>query len=289
MVTCRKVRVVGPDDVEAVLDFLARHAASTMFLRGNLLRAGAVDRGARLEGTYAAAFEGGTVTAVAAHYWNDNLILEAPDHLDEVVAVATAASGRPVRGILGRSSQVRAAREALGMTDLETTLESSEGLFFLRLATLRVPGLLTDGSALCRVPRERELPLLVAWRAAYRVEALGATDADAVHAQAKDEIHAIHEDGLHWVLEVGGELVAYSAFNATVPDCVQIGGVWTPPALRGRGYGRSVVAGTLLLAHKGGVSTSVLFTENPAAERAYRSLGFERTGDYAIVFFAEPA
>jgi len=79
--------------------------------------------------------------------------------------------------------------------------------------------------------------------------------------------------------------VSYSAFNAMLPEIVQIGGVWTPPALRGRGYGRSVVAGSLLAARKQNVRRAVLFADplNPAAKRAYLSLGFRIVGDCGLV------
>ena len=62
---------------------------------------------------------------------------------------------------------------------------------------------------------------------------------------------------------------------------------WTPPALRGRGYGRSVVAGSLQIARDRGARLAVLFTgeDNGAARAAYVSIGFRPIGDYAIVFF----
>ena len=79
----------------------------------------------------------------------------------------------------------------------------------------------------------------------------------------------------------------YSAFNAALPDCVQVGGVFTPPPLRGRGFGRAVVAGTLLLARERGVERSVLFTgpDNAPAQTAYRALGYRDIGDYGLVLF----
>jgi predicted GNAT family acetyltransferase len=67
--------------------------------------------------------------------------------------------------------------------------------------------------------------------------------------------------------------------------------VWTPPALRGRGYGRAVVAGALAIARHGGVTGAILATgrHNSAAQAAYRAIGFERVGDYATLIFATDA
>jgi predicted GNAT family acetyltransferase len=70
-----------------------------------------------------------------------------------------------------------------------------------------------------------------------------------------------------------------------LPDVVQIGGVYTPPALRSRGYARAVVAGSLAAAAAMGVGRSILFTgrDNVAARRAYESIGYRRIGDYGLV------
>jgi len=64
---------------------------------------------------------------------------------------------------------------------------------------------------------------------------------------------------------------------------VQLGGIYTPPALRGRGFARCAVAASLLAARERGASRAVLFTGNPNAVRTYEALGFARVGDYSIV------
>ena len=66
---------------------------------------------------------------------------------------------------------------------------------------------------------------------------------------------------------------------------MQIGGVWTPPEFRGRGYARGVVAGSLVVARKHGVQRAVLFADpaNDTARRAYLYLGFRIVGDYGLV------
>jgi predicted GNAT family acetyltransferase len=67
--------------------------------------------------------------------------------------------------------------------------------------------------------------------------------------------------------------------------------VWTPPELRGRGYARAVVAGSLLAVRVEGIRRAVLFTDddNVQAQRAYVALGFARVGDYGIVLLARPS
>lgn len=65
---------------------------------------------------------------------------------------------------------------------------------------------------------------------------------------------------------------------------MQIGGVYTPPALRGRGHARAVIAASLLDARARGVRRAVLFTAGANAEAAYRALGFGATGRFGLVF-----
>ena len=78
--------------------------------------------------------------------------------------------------------------------------------------------------------------------------------------------------------------MAKSSFNARIKEAVQIGGVWTPPELRNRGYGRSAVAASLLEARSEGVEKAILFTggDNIPAQKAYTSLGFQPIGRYRI-------
>jgi predicted GNAT family acetyltransferase len=83
----------------------------------------------------------------------------------------------------------------------------------------------------------------------------------------------------------GGDLVSLSGFNATLPDMVQLGGIYTPPALRGRGYAKAAVAGSLLAARERGAERAVLFTSTASAARSYEGIGFRRAGDYCLVLF----
>jgi RimJ/RimL family protein N-acetyltransferase len=282
-----RVRVLGAGDAPAFEAFLAPRADSSLFLLANARRAGFLDRGRRFEGTYAGAFENDHLVAVAAHFWNGFLAVQAPKHLNVVVEKAIGSSGRTVAGLTGPHEQVVAARRVLHADNRRAAVEAPEGLFGLDLSDLRVPDALAAGAARCRVPRDGEVDFLCAWRAAYRREALGEPEGAENRKAALDEVRELHAAGSHFVLEAQGQAapVSYSAFNARLPEIVQVGGVWTPPDQRGRGYARAVVAGSLLEARAQGVLRAVLFTESPAARRAYEALGFRRVGEYGLVIF----
>ncbi len=283
------LRLLQSGDEAALDTFLARHADSSMFLRSNARAAGFVDRGRPLQGTYAAVLVQGEIVAVAAHCWNGSVLVQAPVRLEDVVRAAVQRSGRAVGGLAGPWSQVTAARRALRLEERPTAKASREELYALNLRELLVPPALAEGRLLCRRPRKSELDLLIEWRVGFALEALGAANGAELRTQCRDEVVLHHGEGSDWVLLDGDTPVAYSVFNARLPEIVQIGGVWTPPALRGRGYARAVVAGSLLEARGGGVGRAVLFTDpgNPPAGRAYRALGFQVVGDYGLVLFEQ--
>jgi predicted GNAT family acetyltransferase len=281
------VRVLGPGDEEALEAFLISRPYTTMFLRGNLRQAGIVDRGEFMQGTYVAAFEDDAVVAAGSHFWNGNLNLEAAGHVEEVVRTALRASGRGVRGIVAPHAQAVAARRLLGLEDAPTMMDSKEDLFHLELDALRVPTALASGEVSCRRAREDDADVLAPWRVAYDIETLGVPEDQAVKNASRERTRRGVATGNVWVLAKDGGLVSMTAFNATLPDCVQVGGVYTPPELRSRGYARAAVAGSLIDARDEGATRSILFTgeENHPARACYEGLGYERVGDYGLILF----
>jgi len=279
------VRVLQPGDEEALRGFLESRPDTTMFLRGNLAAAGLVDRGERFQGTYAAAWEGPAVVAVAALFWNGTLIVEAPRDLEAVVREAVRCAPRGVRGMLGVHAFVEEARAVLGLEGAPAASDSREILYGLDLGALVVPAALHGGEVRCRRAQLADLETLIPWGRAYRVEAIGLEDGpDLARAVEEAERSGIRGRRI-WILESGGEPVATTAFNTQTADCVQVGGVYTPPALRSRGYARAAVAGSLRDARAEGAVRSILFTgeDNPAAQACYARLGFEVIGDYHML------
>jgi len=286
------VELLAPGDEERLDRFLAAHSDSSMFLRSNWRAEGLADRGGRLQGIYAADVAGGEVVGVAAHYGNGMIALQAAKgRAAALAAAAVRATGREVRGMGGPGAQVEEVRQALGWAGAAAAVDSREDLFALELGSLVVPEGLGRGAVGCaRVGRE-EVELASAWRVAYSIEALGGAAGAELEREARASIEREVERGALWILrEAGGAPVAMSALNARLPDRVQVGGVYTPPELRGRGYAGAVVAGQLLEVRASGVVRAVLFTaaDNHPARRAYQRLGFERVGDYGLLLFVEP-
>jgi predicted GNAT family acetyltransferase len=285
------IRILVPGD-ESILDaFLAEHSDSSMFMRSNLRAVGLVYNGAPLEARWVAAFEGERIAAVAAHAWHGGVVLQAPRLVPEVTRAAVAASGRAVTALFGPWNQIVAARDALGVRPEDVQWETHDDLLAVELAQLDVPPALRSGRVSCERADRAEFERLVAWRIGFSVETLQKPHGPALEAQARDEVERSLRDRSLYLLREDGTPVSTATLTARTPDCVLVGGVWTPPELRGRGLARAVVAGALLDARSEGATRSVLFTgqENRSAQQVYRTLGYRLVGDYGIMRLAAGA
>jgi ribosomal protein S18 acetylase RimI-like enzyme len=260
-----------------------------LFFYGNMLAAGLADTGEPFAGTYAAAFEGSRIVAVAGHFWNNTMLLQAPFHLQLLIRMAQRSCGRPLKRLVGPDEQVAMAIDYLGLTASALQMDEPEKLYSLDLSNLTLPVLLARKRARSRLIEPEDEDLVTAWRAGYYRELHLAEDSDELHDTARKAVQREIALRRTWLLEVGGKPVSCTSFNATVRDegiasIVQVGGVYTPPEERGQGYARAVVAASLLDARAEGFERSVLFTgiSNMPAQKAYEALGYRVIGSYRI-------
>ncbi|WP_126978842.1 GNAT family N-acetyltransferase [Frigidibacter oleivorans] len=273
------MRPATPADIPALEAFLARHAETSMFLRANL--AHGVTGGAD---PYATRYwlAGDPVGGVVALTTQGMVLVQRPGGAGGGARAVLA--GQAVTGLNGAADQVQALSAELGLDGAPAALARDEPLYRLALAELTVP----PGTSRMRPAGPEDAPLLSRWRAGYMAEALNAAPGPANEATAARQIAAQTALGTLRVLEEAGAPVAMTAFNAVLPDMVQVGGVWTPPAHRGRGHARRLVALHLAEAAAQGVSRAILFASGPPAMRAYEAVGFRRIGAYRLVLFDAP-
>jgi GNAT superfamily N-acetyltransferase len=277
------IRILDDSDQTKLEAFLIGHRDSSMFLRSNALRVGLVYRDAPLHALYTGAFEESRVIGVVAHAWSGMVLLQCSGNLDELARRCILSSGRKVTGFAGPADQVRRAQIALNLADAPAKMAEDEWLYALDLAELKIPELLTNGNIRCRPPLPEERNLLCEWRSAYDIEILGSTDSEETRNRAAAALDRQIAEGNAWVAIRNGVSVSLSAFNATLPDIVQLGGIYTPPEHRGRGYAKAAVAASLIAARQRGATRAVLFTSNPSAARSYEAVGFRRLGDYGLI------
>ncbi|MEM9797528.1 MAG: GNAT family N-acetyltransferase [Pseudomonadota bacterium] len=207
----------------------------------------------------------------------------APGGIDAATC-APCLRGREIMGFIGAAPPVRAIMSATGLVGRAEGL-GAEGLdkdepqFLLDLERLTVPG--GSGDLVSLAPYR---DIAVDWRLAYDTELkVRLNDRDRA---AADVARWIARDS-HRVLVIDGMPVAMTGFNASLPDIVQVGGVYTPPERRNRGHARRAVALHLAEARAKGVRRATLFAASETAVACYRPLGFARIGDFAIVLLGE--
>ncbi len=85
-----------------------------------------------------------------------------------------------------------------------------------------------------------------------------------------------------WFWDVGGQPVATVAGSADLEAAARVGMVYTPPELRGRGYGSAATAALSQRLLDQGVRACFLFTDlaNPTSNAIYQRIGYESRGDY---------
>lgn len=278
------IREAGPEDRAALEALLLRRIDGAMFPLSNL-RAYGLGRGDFPTADFRASrfwlVDGRGVVGINRRGMLMALLEDGVD----LSGLRAALAGLLVSGAVGPVVSVRQTLAALGLDGVPKRLDRDEPGFALDLSELRVP----DAAGAALVPASDALrDVLVAWRAEYHGDVLGTSGIEAEERAAEDIAGYIAE-GTHRVLLIDGQPVAMTGFNARLPEIVQVGGVYTPPALRGRGYAKAAVALHLAEARDAGVGRAVLFAASDAAARAYLGIGFQPSLEFALVLLSDPA
>lgn len=284
----RKLRAGEEEKLEV---FLSKYAQTSMFLRSNCEAVGLEYKDERYHGEYLASFDKSeNVQGVLAHYWNGNVIVQAPDDnvLHQLINAFKNRVSRPVAGVLGPGKQGKIVIKSLGLSQKAFAVEHNEALYALDLDKLNVPDSLNREH--CQIIEVGEIGrnVLKQWIRAYQIEALGAEDNKELDLIVENRVERTISEKSCWGLLIDGVPVSLSGFNSRLPDMVQIGPVWTPPEYRSLGYARTVVALTLEKAKEEGVKKAILFTNDPAAIKAYEAIGFEKIGHYCLALLKQP-
>ena len=287
-------RLLVPGE-EAMLDrFLSPHTPFAFFMRSNLEKEGLRYEGRPCQADYFGAFKDGTLVGALAHSWLGNVQVFAEDlasipSLVEAFRAHRAAVPRRIDAFNGPAEAVRVFWDSVGLPfeDLRLGL-SKAGLFSLTLKDMVLPPLLSNGSVRLRSAEPQDAELLSLWRYHFYVEAGNAPADEKTREEATIDILRCLDEKALFVLEDGGELVASCGINGFLTDWVNVGPVWTPPEIRGRGYGRAVTAGALERARQCGRTQASLVAVRPDAEKIYRDIGFDRIGDWIFDFLKTP-
>ncbi|MEV0777574.1 GNAT family N-acetyltransferase [Streptomyces sp. NPDC050433] len=148
-----------------------------------------------------------------------------------------------------------------------------------RLDELTPPDPAPDGRA--RLAADADLPLLAEWMSAFAADT-GQPDVDYTRATAERIVA-----GRLWLWDVAGAPVAMASVSPVVAGQARLSPVYTPPRMRGRGYGGAVTAAVSRAASEAGAEQVLLFADmaNPTSNALYRRLGYRvLTESQALTF-----
>lgn len=180
-----------------------------------------------------------------------------------------------VEGVKGPVAEVRAfVAEWTRRTGQAAEMTLAERIYQVERVrpVAGVPGRLRSATA-------EDRPLLLAWYEAFAEEAFGGHSPPGAIERAIDyRLSGAQAGFAFW--EDGGP-VAMAGFVGPTPDGIRIGPVYTPPALRGRGYARAATAVLSQQLIDEGRRFCALYTDlaNPTANYIYQQIGYEPVAD----------
>ena len=272
-------------DVAALSSWLNQYQETTMFIRNNLYHSGISYQDAPFHGDYFCAFENKQLTCVLVHYWNGNVMMQAENlpALSALVEEFELQKTRPIAGIIGEDTQANFVIDKLDLHPSIFAVNYQEKLFSLAFEHMMAPQAIHSYCCSLKAVQDCDRDVIKQWLVAYNIEALGD---DANNPKLEESVTRDMQDPRlgqnRWVLFVDDTPVSLCGFNATLPNMVQIGPVYTPPSFRNKSFARIAVYLCLKQAAARQVKRAILFTNDSAAIRAYQALGFNQIGYYRL-------
>lgn len=191
-----------------------------------------------------------------------------------VAALVELLAGRPVGGVNGL---VADAEEFAATWNRPYRPGMQTRLYRLDELTPPDPG--PPGAA--RVATAGDRRLLIGWLEAFHL------DIGEVRRDVEDQVDDKLAYGGFLLWEVDGQPVALAGRTRPEAGMVRVIAVYTPPDLRGRGFGGAATVAVTRAALAEGATDVVLFTDrsNPTSNALYQRLGYRPVQDRTVLEF----
>jgi RimJ/RimL family protein N-acetyltransferase len=276
------IQDVTDSDLERVRAYLEAHMDSSLFLLSNLALCGPRRSEEPGSGNYRCAVEEGTIVAVFSLTRRGNLLVQAAGRADLAAQILEACEAEPIEitGVVGDWPTAEALW-ALVCADprFEPTVSIKDVLFSLSLTDATKSTQLFEARALSVDDFDRWAPLNAAYLAELNLPL------QLTPEQRREEFESRARAHRWWGAFEGDRLVAIAGLNAVYGHLGQVGGVYSPPEDRRKGFARAVMGQLICDSRtRHHFERLVLFTgeNNIGARRLYESLGFQAAGSFAL-------
>lgn len=274
-----------PESDEALLaeirDYLARAEAVNCIQLANFLARETIDPAIAVHVAYA----GSDVVGIMTKQPSFHPLLSHVEHGESVPALATAAleHGVDLPGVMG-PSEVALAFARVWCERGTARFEPQMRQRILATSSVAPP---TDVDGTWRLANRSDDDILRTWFAAFNVEALGMSEAEA--ADSVREMRARSDAGTGDVIwtDRRGIPVSVARYKAPTRTSIRIGPVYTPPEHRRKGFASAVTAATTQMLLERGHAFVCLYTkaENKTANHVYEAIGYRHVADSMIYRF----
>ncbi|HZO89024.1 MAG TPA: GNAT family N-acetyltransferase [Chthonomonadaceae bacterium] len=267
------VRQLTARDAPAFEALCAREPLRLLTPRMNIEKYGLENPTVRAWGAFAGAAPDAPMQGVLLRFGNIAIAVDSDGTCGPAFArVIDTDAG--VAGVRGAVETVRALRDALRRY---TPTDWEDSPF---LCLTRPPACPPETLALARRARPDDLDKLAALYAGagtmYR------SRANVAAKLAETRVFVVEEPTTSRRM---ARIASCALLNVEGRDAGLIGGVYTLPEARGKGYASACTAALSLDLQRDG-KLPCLFYENPVAGRVYRRLGFEDAGQWAVLYLS---
>ncbi len=252
------IRRLLPADEPELLSVLRRDPRNNLFLIGNLLSMGMAAPDLDYWGT----FDDDHLTGVLMRYRANWALYDAGGADFALMAATMDAHPAGVRHVTG---EYDLTGRLLQHVRAYHAYEDIRSHFAVLDAVADLAGVGPSRRA-----TEADVPALVVLYA--NAEELSRDEASVRRVLAHGRIFVAEEDGI---------AVSAALTNAETPEMAMIGGVFTPPDMRNRGYATACMNALCRDLLRDGIQ-SCLFYDNPQAGSIYRRLGFREIGTWRL-------
>jgi predicted GNAT family acetyltransferase len=225
--------------------------------------------------------DGGEPIAVATRTPPHNLVLAAP-RTDNALELLVAGIDDDPPGVIGARPEVERFTDAWSARKHVTARRVfAQGIYTLEHVQPVPPA---PGRTRSQEPGDTDL--LIDWMQAFEAEALDHLEPDEERARRIVE-YRLDAERAGMVLWEDDGPVCVAGFGGETPNGIRIGPVYTPPALRGRGYATALVAELSASLLAGGRRFCFLYTDlaNPTSNAIYERIGYLRVCESAEIAF----